>query len=486
MTATLSKLVPKAELRRGLSQMLSRVFSETPIVGAQYTKVCDVVSELRREAGLPSEDVHIPKHGAMRFGSPKDMFTMKRFLALAGMHPVNVYDLSLPDNPNAVPAVSTAFRPSDSGDLRLFASQLQLYHSSIPQGLAEELRPHFEQRGLFNPESLELIQKAERDGGLTEADAADLLQHAEPTFRYKNSGAPLELFKKSEEHSKFLADVVVGTGLNHLTPETGVPIEKVYDELARRHGEEALLPAIQGPKTKVLTQLKQSALIAPPQEIQFIDKNGEIVMGTNPSSFVEFENDGIALTPKGQKQLAQSANLIPDTAEKIFEQELGFYTLHVTEKGRKASKETLASLSTTEMEKQEFVEKRAVIYKDFLPISAAGIFKATLGNREAAKVDPEAIKAATEEQRERNRRFLIDEGLHGEEPVSSDLLYTQETYRSLEALAALSNFPSVEELQAQLPKNNPCRHYQPEVEHQVDPSRATITRSPSRDNGHKI
>jgi uncharacterized glyoxalase superfamily metalloenzyme YdcJ len=127
--------------------------------------------------------------------------------------------------------------------------------------------------------------------------------------------------------------------------------------------------------------------------------------GSHSARFGEIEQRGAALTPKGRalydrllnaardelKEFPNEANAarynalmtqhfgeFPDTVEDMRQQELAYFRYFVTEKGLAA--DGLKDASLEDLLRDGYVRVEPLVYEDFLPVSAAGIFQSNLGD----------------------------------------------------------------------------------------------------------
>ena len=154
--------------RTRFSQAMSAMYrQEVP----QYGTLLELVAELN--SGQPgfaqdsAERLDLERHGAIRVGTAEELATLRCLFAVMGMQPVGYYDLSVA----GVPVHSTAFRPVapealQANPFRVFTSllRLELMEDAELRQLAEEV---LAARRIFTPGALELIERAETQGGLT-------------------------------------------------------------------------------------------------------------------------------------------------------------------------------------------------------------------------------------------------------------------------------------------------------------------------------
>lgn len=381
------------QLRAAFARRLSDLYGrEVPA----YTTLLEVAHEVNAEVvaarGAQAERlgslerVTAERHGAIRLGTPQEMAQVGAVFAAMGMHPVGFYDLR-DAAPSPVPVVSTAFRPVAAGELarnpfRVFTSLLvpgdRRFFDADLQG---RLEAFLATRELFPPGLLELAARAERDGGLDHAAAERFLDLATAVFALSREPVERAWYSELERVSGVAADIggVRSTHVNHLTPRV-LDIDALYARMAGRGI--AMIDDIQGPPRwsgpDVL--LRQTSFRALDEERPFRLPDGSVVPGALRVRFGEVEARGIALTREGRARydaaVAEVAALALPTAEErheakveawrrtfprteaeLFEQGLGHYE-HVVVDGR--------------------VERRPIVYEDFLPQSAAGIFRSNL------------------------------------------------------------------------------------------------------------
>jgi uncharacterized glyoxalase superfamily metalloenzyme YdcJ len=115
------------------------------------------------------------RHGAIRLGTAQELALTARAFAVMNMVAVGYYDLAAA----GIPVHSTAFRPVDEAALRrnpfrVFTSLLRLELIDDPD-LRAEAAAILDRRRIFTDGLLVLIAKAEREGGLDDADATSFV-----------------------------------------------------------------------------------------------------------------------------------------------------------------------------------------------------------------------------------------------------------------------------------------------------------------------
>ena len=412
--------VSGTELRTRFAARLSQLYgTEVPA----YTTLVQVSQEVNRRvvaregAGaerLGSIDrVTAERHGAIRVGSPRELAEVARVFGALGMHACGFYDLR-DAAPAPVPVVSTAFRPLNREELaanpfRVFTSML------VPEDrrffdadLEARLRRFLDARRLFPPELLALADVAVQHGGLPAADADRYLDLATASFALSPEPVDRAWYTELERVSGVAADIggVTSTHINHLTPRV-LDIDDLYVSMQARGVE--MIDEIQGPPRwdgpDVL--LRQTSFRALAEPRAFRGPDGEISEGTLRVRFGEVEARGIALTPTGrdrfetlgaavERRLAETPGLLrADVAARVWNEgmpaterdlcldRLGFFTFHVDDRcaGGSLSPEQVAALDRAELPAlvtAGVLHPEPIVYEDFLPRSAAGIFASNL------------------------------------------------------------------------------------------------------------
>jgi uncharacterized glyoxalase superfamily metalloenzyme YdcJ len=410
-------MVPTWQLRARFALRLAEMYgSEVP---AYHTlvdvcrEVNDETASARGEAGLrlgSIERVTAERHGAIRVGSPRELAQVARVFAAFGMLPVGFYDLR-DASKSAVPVVSTAFRPIDRDELarnpfRVFTSMLVTEDRRFFDAATQKrLEAFIADRQLFGPELLALADRAVEQGGLDEDDAERLLGLATDAFRLTAEPIDRDWYDTLERISAVAADIggVPATHINHLTPRV-LDIDELYQRMQARGI--AMIDEIQGPPDwegpDVL--LRQTSFRALAEERVFRHADGSIQRGSLRVRFGEVEQRGIALTRAGRdlydrlvvevdQRLGDGSTRqdvarevwregLPRTERELALQGLGFFTYRVTEvaPGGNALKDLLESGALI---------AEPIVYEDFLPRSAAGIFQSNLSD-EGTRDDAQA------------------------------------------------------------------------------------------------
>lgn len=351
------------QLRAEFAAALSRLYAaEVPM----YSTLVEVSAEVNRELGA-TERVITERHGAIRVGSPRELADVADLFAAFGMFPVGFYDLR--DAGSPVPVVSTAFRPINSDELehnpfRVFTSMLA---TADERFFAPDLRGRMERflagRQLFDPALIAEARRIASDAG-TDRDSADrFIAAAVDAFALSRDPIDRAWYDELAHVSAVAADIagVRTTHINHLTPRV-LDIDELYLRMSRRGIE--MIDAIQGPPRSdgPAVLLRQTSFRALSEPRRFRDEDGQVSEGTLRVRFGEVESRGVALTAEGRRRYDQAmaeadpaamwSTYFPATDEAMAASGLAYY------RGGDPSK--------------------PVAYEDFLPASAAGIFRSNL------------------------------------------------------------------------------------------------------------
>jgi len=387
---------------------------EVPAYGTLMELVADInEATLERQPALRAsleatetlDRVNEERHGAIRLGTETELAMMRRVFAVMGMFPVGYYDLS----EAGVPVHATAFRPVGEASLRInpfrvFTSLLRLDLIADPQ-LRAAARDILSHRRIFSDGAIALVEQAERDGGLSQEDGERFVAEILNTFRWhEEASVKRTLYDRLHAAHRLIADVVSfkGPHINHLTPRT-LDIDAVQDEMPNR----GIVPkaVVEGPPTRACpVLLRQTSFKAIEEHVSFPDAEGNLIGGSHTARFGEIEQRGVALTPKGRSlydrllneartrvhpsadgsnaqaygaALKESFAAFPDDWNTIRKAELGYFFYSIVP-GTDFSK--LAGDEIESLVEAGAVRFDPIVYEDFLPVSAAGIFQSNLGD----------------------------------------------------------------------------------------------------------
>ncbi len=404
------------QIRARFSAALSAMYrAEVPAYGTLLDLVAQVNDrvldedtalrdQLRRNGTL--DRVSVERHGAIRLGTARELFDMRRIFGVMGMMPVGYYDLS----PAGVPVHSTAFRPVGAEALsvnpfRVFTSLLRLDLIGDAD-LRDTAAGVLAGRRIFTAEALALTAKAEARGGLTEDEADRFVESVLETFRWHaEAKVDAGTYGRLRDAHPLLADVVSfkGPHINHLTPRT-----LDIDAAQRLMPEHGIVPkaVVEGPPRRACPiLLRQTSFKALGEAVAFPDASGRLVPGQHTARFGEIEQRGIALTPRGRAlydRLLNDARAItrpaadgsnaaeymaaleatftafPDDWDSIRREGLGYFT-YAPVPGREID----PGADIDSLLAQGAITATPLVYEDFLPVSAAGIFQSNLGDHAA-------------------------------------------------------------------------------------------------------
>lgn len=413
------------DLRTMFAHAMSAMYrAEVPLYGDLVRIVSQVNSE--RQTGSMNQDsaqrLSLERHGAIRLGTSQEFRTVKRIFYVLGMQAVDYYDLSVA----GLPMHATCFRPTNTKSLeanpfRVFTTLLRpnLIQDDRAKRIAESL---LQSRNIFSAKLLQLLHQADQQSGRLTVDQVEtFIPEALATFSWQPIAAAnqAQYVQLRNEHP-ILADIACfqSAHINHLTP-------RVLDiDLAREAMKAAHIPTkvcIEGPpKRRWPILLRQTSFLALEEEIQFrvgdkASDTGILVSGSHKARFGEIEARGAALTPKGRRlydELLEETNSkctlaiasggdrdailsnvflkFPDEWTEMRAQGL-VYAVYKSNpmalsKGmdpalpRCINKDNLQTLIQSGL-----LDCLPITYEDFLPFSAAGIFKSNLGNSASAQ-----------------------------------------------------------------------------------------------------
>lgn len=399
-------------------------------------------------------------HGAIRVGKPEELRGLRRLFALYGMYPVNFYDLV----PAGIPVFSTAFRALTESELnqspfRIFCSLLrvELIEDSVLRRKAGDILAN---RSIFTPKLEQLINAAEAAGGVSDADADDLISLSVSVFQWHQKAlVDAATYDHLLNSHRLVADIVSfkGPHINHLTPRA-LDIDAVQRAMPSA-GLNAKLVIEGPPARRCPILLRQTAFNALEERVTFEDQSYSVVERLHRARFGEVEQRGVALTPAGrtlydvclsqakadcplttesddaaryQVALERAFAKFPDDWQTLLERKLVYFRFTLS-KGTKPTELThyraASGLDLARAVRDGLLEAEPIVYQDFLPISAAGIFQSNLGDENG-----EAHEAHSSQ-----RAF---EAALGEPVRLSDTIYAQLQAESVAELERLLELPS--------------------------------------------
>jgi len=376
----MSRTLSSDAVRSRFSAAMSALYrQEVP----HYGELIDIVAKVNAQAeasdgtatlGRNATRLPAERHGAIRVGSARELALMGRFFAALGMEPVGYYDLSAA----GIPVHSTAFRPVSAAALaaspfRIFCSLLRLdaIEDAVLRERAEAL---LAARRIGTARLDEVLERAEAEGGVNEADAEVLLADGLAMFRWHGRALVDQTsYRALQGAHPLIADIVAfpGPHINHLTPRT-CDIDAAQAAMTAR-GLRAKTRIEGPPRRRCPILLRQTSFTALAEPVHFADGS----TGSHTARFGEIEQRGAALTPKGRalydRCLAEAAEAtghagalqaafadFPDDWEALRAHDLAWFR-----EGEGGA--------------------QPVTYEDFLPVSAAGIFRSNLAGSRPGK-----------------------------------------------------------------------------------------------------
>lgn len=412
-------------IRTRFSEAMSAMYrAEVPLYGDLLSIVAEVNAEilaarpdLAAEMAGELDRLDVERHGAIRLGTAAELHMMRRAFAVMGMYPVGYYDLSVA----GVPVHSTAFRPVDDEALnanpfRVFTSLLRL-DLVEDEGLRAEAEAILSTRRIFTDEAIRLIEMDAAEGGLDDADADRFVAELLETFRWHGDArVDAASYHRLHDAHRLIADVVSfrGPHINHLTPRT-LDIDAAQVAMQAR-GIDAKA-VIEGPPPRAVPiLLRQTSFKAIEEDVTFPGDQP----GQHTARFGEIEQRGAALTPKGRalydrllatargeqgsqgasyaERLATAFAAFPDTIEELREQGLAWFRYDLTDAGQRLVGSGVRPAGDIDAwVAAGHVRAVPIVYEDFLPVSAAGIFQSNLGGTEQRSYAASAARAAFED-----------------------------------------------------------------------------------------
>src|SRR5699024_3696489 len=242
-----------------------------------------------------------------------------------------------------------------------------------------------------------MATKAAQNKGLEEEDADKFIELATAAFGLNDEPIDDEWYRELEANSAVASDIgeVRYTHIKHLT-------SLVWDmnDVNKRMGATGLtmIDDIQGPSDweGLDILLRQTSFRALDEERTFKFADGTVSPGALRVRFGEVEQRGIALTPKGRElydamntqvdeKLAAGSDKtrvelarevwqenLPNTEKGLREQGLGYFTYEV------AGDAEPGEYTVEQLLDAGVLTAQPIVYEDFLPRSAAGIFQSNL------------------------------------------------------------------------------------------------------------
>lgn len=230
--ASPNQIVDRVTLQNQLFGKLSEMFAaEVPLYDKSLVvnqvcnrAICDLFTLLYPDFQI--DDAAIvetsgERHGAIRIGRRDEYRWMGRLFACFAMEPHNYYDMSS-IGAKSQPIIATAFRSRFNPEHRVFCSLLLTdFFDARTRSRIEDL---VSRRQVVSPEAQDLIERSERNGGLTESEAKALIQECTTRiFKWTGEAYDFDLYRElCDAGLKIAADIACFQAhhLNHLTPNT--------------------------------------------------------------------------------------------------------------------------------------------------------------------------------------------------------------------------------------------------------------------------
>ena len=396
-------------LRVRFASALQQMYrAEVPAYAQLHGLVLECNEAVLRENGdsLAEDSVALarlsaPRHGAIRVGTGTELAWLGRLFALLGMQPVDFYDLV----PAGLPVMSTAFRPVTRAAMAV--NPFRMFCSLLRPELIDDVAVResavaaIDARDIFSPELKMLIERAEATGGVAESCAEEFLSHALEVFRWSGR-ACLErpAYEALAAEHRLIADIAAfpGPHINHLTPRT-LDIDGLQMAMIER-GFSAKAVVEGPPRREVPILLRQTACTAQAEAVIYPTDGQHKTEGRHTARFGEAEQRGVALTETGRAlydaclakahraaqsrsyddALAEAFAAFPDEQAELIEADLAYFEY---ERTPGAPVQDLATpRRRAEAVRAGYVMAKPIPYEDFLPVSAAGIFRSNLGDAE--------------------------------------------------------------------------------------------------------
>lgn len=204
---------------------------EVPLYGKSLmvNAVCnraaaDLLQKKFRGLHLSNEQLEMTsseRHGAIRLGTPEEYRWVSRFFAAFDMFPHGWYDMTNLGS-KSQPVIATAFRSREQPEHRMFTSLLCV--DWFDESTRNRIQKQLSGRCVMRAKAKELIERHERDGGLSWPDANELINEAtQHIFKWTGRGSDHELYTSlCDAGFKIAADIACFEThhLNHLTPNT--------------------------------------------------------------------------------------------------------------------------------------------------------------------------------------------------------------------------------------------------------------------------
>ncbi len=421
----MTNFISPDEIRLAFSDAMSAMYrAEVPlygelldIVATTNARALEADPALRASLAASGElgRLNAERHGAIRVGTAEELSLMRRLFAVMGLHPVGYYDLAAA----GLPVHSTAFRPIDNDALsrcafRVFSSLFRI-DLIADEGLRETAGAILAERQIVSDGVIAFIEQFERDGGLNSDDAEAFILQALETFRWHGDAlVDGETYAAFNAAHRLVADIVCfrGPHINHLTPRT-LDIDAAQAEMIAR-GIKAKAVIEGPPRRSAPILLRQTSFQALEEAIIFRPGATGAEAGAHTARFGEIEQRGVALTPRGRDlydailaevdaaradagdypaRLAAAFARFPDDLDTLRAEGLAYFTYART---AALGDRPLPPGSLEELIAAGLIVATPITYEDFLPVSAAGIFRSNLSGAQEERLSAQSSQKAFE------------------------------------------------------------------------------------------
>lgn len=261
-------------------------------------------------------------HGAIRTADPAVRELFERAAGVLGLRRERAYAFPA----KKLVSFDLQVIGEDAGQFKVFVSELDL--DTFPVEVAALIREDCatQAAAVDHGAFVNLIAKAERDGGLAEADAEAFLAHFVEHLMRRN-GAPIKratLDAVAAVSGEAASALALGPDFNHVTIDVraaGFPgIEAMASAMQARGFR--LLPEIQGGSGTIL---RQTATFAATMDTEVLEAGGRVGLAQTERQFVEIIERNQATSPWGAPLWRDDGraliyrNFLAANAEKIFD-----------------------------------------------------------------------------------------------------------------------------------------------------------------------
>ena len=398
------EFIPPWRLRQNFADRLSLMYrEEVPAYGTLVDLVENINTADAEASTFSGARLGQERHGAIRLALPEELSLLRRALGVLGMFPVDYYDLAAA----GLPVHSTAFRPINGDAIerspfRLFVSLVRLDQIASPS-LKDEVERLTRERSVMSPVALRYIERAEAQGGLTDAEGEAFLDVLIETFRWRGEALSTKrVYDALLNEHPLLADIVCfpNPHINHLTPRVS-DIDAAQQEMI-----DLGLPAkavIEGPpRRKCPILLRQTAFRALEESVTFRNLDGVDAAGVHTARFGEIESRGAALTRAGMDLYnaclaSGDFDAIPDDWNALRIKKLAWFKYRAAPGARLPAAPPESSDALEKLIADGSIIPEPITYEDFLPVSAAGIFRSNLRSEGSTNTGTKGNQAAFEE-----------------------------------------------------------------------------------------